>query len=90
MPHDRSRVKQTEVLECKRRSAGRRNEDEVVSFGRYFARELHRVGIPWTMNVLDVYYNTKKSYWRSKYLQCNSRHGQGVGRNSKGYVSLIQ
>ena len=39
------------------------NEDEVVSFGRYFARELRRVGIPWTMNVLDDYYNTKKSYW---------------------------
>ncbi|XP_028401106.1 uncharacterized protein LOC114524176 [Dendronephthya gigantea] len=42
---------------------GSLSEYEVVQFGKYFAKQLKKEKIPWSLNVLDVYYNTKESEW---------------------------
>lgn len=42
---------------------GKLNENEVISFARFFVSELGRVKIPWSLNVLDRYYDTKKKAW---------------------------
>lgn len=39
------------------------NEDEVISFARFFVSELRSVNIPWSLNVLDRYYDTEKKTW---------------------------
>ena len=40
--------------------SGSLNEEEVISFARFFASELKKNQIPWYLNVLDVYYNTEQ------------------------------
>jgi hypothetical protein len=42
---------------------GSLNEEEVINFAEYFARSLKEAKIPWSLNVLDRYYDTKKSEW---------------------------
>ena len=42
---------------------GSLNENEVIHFARFFASELRKENIPWSLNVLDQYYDTKKSRW---------------------------
>ena len=42
---------------------GSLNETEVIHFARFFACELRKENIPWSLNVLDRYYDTKKSEW---------------------------
>ena len=38
-------------------------QEEVISFAQFFTAELKDAGIPWSLNVLDDYYNTKKWTW---------------------------
>ena len=42
---------------------GSLNENEVIHFAHYFAGELRKAKIPWSLNVLDRYYDTRKSEW---------------------------
>ena len=43
---------------------GTLTQDEVINFGRFFARtELKESEIPWSLNVLDRYYDTSTSEW---------------------------
>ena len=42
---------------------GSLKETEVIHFARFFACELRKENIPWSLNVLDRYYDTKKSEW---------------------------
>ncbi|XP_078372857.1 cellulase/esterase CelE-like [Oculina patagonica] len=39
------------------------NETEVINFARFFAGELRKENIPWSLNVLDRYYDTENSEW---------------------------
>ena len=43
--------------------SGSLNETEVIHFARFFASELRKENISWSLNVLDRYYDTKKSEW---------------------------
>ena len=38
-------------------------EKEVINFARFFVSELKKAGIPWSLNVLDVYYRTEDNTW---------------------------
>ncbi|CAG2257954.1 unnamed protein product [Mytilus edulis] len=38
------------------------NQTEIVNFGKYFAQVIKP--IPWSMNVLDTYYDTKNNNWK--------------------------
>ena len=42
---------------------GSLDEKEVINFARFFASELRKSKIPWSLNVLDRYYDTRKSKW---------------------------
>ena len=42
---------------------GALNQTEVTNFGKFFASRLKQEGIPWTMNVLDAFYDTSSSSW---------------------------
>ena len=44
---------------------GALNESEVINFARFFVNELKINGIPWSLNVLDDYYNTTRSVWKT-------------------------
>ena len=41
-------------------------ETEAIKFARFFVKELRKENIPWSLNVLDNYYDTKKSKWRTE------------------------
>ena len=38
-------------------------QEEVITFARFFVGELKQRGIPWSLNVLDDYYDTRTSTW---------------------------
>ena len=40
-------------------------ESEAINFARFFVAELGKVNIPWSLNALDNYYNTKNKTWLS-------------------------
>ncbi|XP_032228364.2 uncharacterized protein LOC5504203 [Nematostella vectensis] len=42
---------------------GSLTQTEVINFGRYFVGKLKRAKIPWSLNVLDSYYDTEKCEW---------------------------
>ena len=42
---------------------GQLNQKEVINFARFFVNELKLKKIPWSLNVLDDYYDTRKSEW---------------------------
>lgn len=42
---------------------GKITQEEAINFARFFVTELGNVGIPWSMNVLDRYYDTEESRW---------------------------
>lgn len=42
---------------------GSLDENEVIHFARFFAGELRKENITWSLNVLDRYYDTEKSEW---------------------------
>ena len=42
---------------------GKITQEEAINFARFFVIELGNVGIPWSMNVLDRYYDTEESRW---------------------------
>ena len=44
---------------------GQMEQEEVENFARFFVNELKVKNIPWSLNVLDDYYNTKRSRWIS-------------------------
>lgn len=52
MPHDNTK--------------GNITETEAIKFSRFFVEELRKKNIPWSLNVLDNYYNTKESKWRTE------------------------
>ena len=39
------------------------NESEVIHFAKYFVQQIKKRGIPWSLNALDKYYDTKKGEW---------------------------
>ena len=41
------------------------DESEVINFAKYFVTKCKKEAIPWSLNVLDRYYNTKDSIWIS-------------------------
>ena len=45
---------------------GALDESEVISFARFFVNELKINGIPWSLNVLDDYYDTRKNSWKTE------------------------
>ena len=42
---------------------GQLSQMEVINFARFFVNELKINGIPWSLNVLDDYYDTQNSQW---------------------------
>ena len=48
-------------------------EDEVISFARFFVTELRGVNIPWSLNVLDRYYDTKEKTWLTEKQKIKGR-----------------
>ena len=42
---------------------GKLTEAEVINFARFFIGELCDVKVPWSLNVLDRYYDTKEARW---------------------------
>ena len=42
---------------------GELDETEVINFAKFFVNELKIAQIPWSLNVLDDYYDTKESRW---------------------------
>ncbi|KAL9985175.1 hypothetical protein ACROYT_G007545 [Oculina patagonica] len=49
------------------------NEDEVINFARFFVTELKSVNIPWSLNVLDRYYDTKEKTWLTEKQEIKGR-----------------
>ena len=45
-------------------------QSEVINFARFFAHELKVKNIPWSLNVLDDYYDTRNKQWltNTQYL----------------------
>ena len=41
----------------------RLNESEVIHFATYFVKQIKKEGIPWSLNDLNKYYDTKKGEW---------------------------
>lgn len=46
--------------------AGSLKQREVINFARFFVRKLKENQIPWSLNVLDRYYDTRNSQWIKK------------------------
>ena len=42
---------------------GKLIRDEMMEFAKYFVKYIKGLGIPWSLNVLDKYYDTKESKW---------------------------
>ena len=42
---------------------GHLTEEEVINFARFFVGELCNVSVPWSLNVLDRYYHTRRARW---------------------------
>lgn len=55
-------------------NGGDLKEDEVVSFARFFVTELRSVKIPWSLNVLDRYYDTKQKTWLTEKQNISGRN----------------
>ena len=54
---------------------GTLDEEEVINFARFFVGELKQRGIPWSLNVLDDYYDTKASKFETdKIFQRGDEH----------------
>lgn len=54
-------------------AGGSLKEEEVISFGQYFASQLGKENIPWSLNVLDRYYDTSKSEWITNMQDVSGR-----------------
>ena len=52
---------------------GSLDQAEVINFARYFAITLKEKGIPWSLNVLDRYYDTEKSKWLTERQNIKGR-----------------
>lgn len=52
---------------------GSLDQVEVINFARYFAITLKEKGIPWSLNVLDRYYDTEKSEWLTERQNIKGR-----------------
>ena len=48
-------------------------ESEAINFARFFVAELGKVNIPWSLNVLDRYYNTTNKTWLTGYQEIQKR-----------------
>lgn len=52
MPHDNTK--------------GNITETEAIKCARFYVEELRKKNIPWSLNVVDNYYDTKESKWRTE------------------------
>ena len=64
---------------------GSLNETEVIKFARFFASELRKQKIPWSLNVLDRYYDTEKCEWLTDVQDV-----KGVSLNMSKVLENIQ
>lgn len=48
-------------------------EEEVINFARFFVSELCNVTMPWSLNVLDRYYDTKEKKWLTEKQKIKGR-----------------
>ena len=37
--------------------------DEAIAFTKYFLKKVKEMGIPWTLNALEIYYNLRTGQW---------------------------
>ena len=49
------------------------NQQEVINFARYFVEQLCNAGVPWSLNVLDRYYDTKEKRWLTEKQEIKGR-----------------
>ena len=49
------------------------NQQEVINFARYFVEQLCNAGVPWSLNVLDRYYDTKEKRWLKEKQEIKGR-----------------
>ena len=52
---------------------GSLNQTEVINFARFFASQLKMKHIPWSLNVLDRYYDTSRSQWLTEMQNVKGR-----------------
>jgi len=52
---------------------GSLDQAEVINFARYFTITLKEKGIPWSLNVLNRYYDTEKSEWLTERQNIKGR-----------------
>ena len=64
--------------------------DEAVAFTRYFVAKLKEMGIPWTLNALEIYYNLKTCEWFQGPQQIVGMHITQTMDWSKVYTQLIE
>ena len=65
------------------------NQEEVINFAHYFVSELKKEEIPWSLNVLDNYYETRKSRWITE-IQELGRYSLKVSLNMSLVLEAIQ
>ena len=47
---------------------------EALAFIKYFVGQLKGMGIPWTLNALEIYYDSKASQWYDKAYKHKGMH----------------
>ena len=64
-------------------------QTEVENFARFFVNELKIKKIPWSLNVLDDYYDTEKSEWISgvQTLPCGKKGREWSLRWTRFWIS---
>ena len=67
---------------------GALNQSEVISFARFFASQLKLERIPWSLNVLDDYYDTRESRWLTNTQLLPKRPSPG-GQRAPLNMSVI-
>ena len=61
--HQRQSFNLLRSLDAGRQGGGKLEESEVINFAEYFVDKMKIASIPWSLNVLDRYYDTSKSKW---------------------------
>ena len=55
-------------------TGGDLDQTEVINFARFFVNELKTEQIPWSLNVLDDYYDTRRSRLRTETQNIEGAH----------------
>lgn len=53
--------------------SGSLDQTEVINFARFFAKKLKKEKIPWSLNVLDRYYDTGRCEWLTEMQDVKGR-----------------